>query len=220
MPPGRPHAVLLDFDGPVCSVFSFHRAPPIAEAMQADEAFARTCGMGGPKTDDPMEVLRIADAAGASRAELERLDDMLEAWEERAVAAAEPTAGAHALIGDLVDSGRQVAIVTNNSASCVRAYLRRHDLPDLPIEGRRRGEPALMKPAPFVVLAACRRLGVEPAGAVLVGDSVSDIEAGRAAGTLTVGYANRPGKHERLVVAEADAVIDSLGDLSAALDRL
>lgn len=46
------------------------------------------------------------------------------------------------------------------------------------------------KPHPAPVLAACARLGVDPAQAVMVGDDRRDIEAGRAAGcrTLTAAY--------------------------------
>ena len=39
---------------------------------------------------------------------------------------------------------------------------------------------------------------------MFVGDSESDVMAGRAAGIPTIGYANRPGKRQRL--AEAGAV--------------
>ena len=42
------------------------------------------------------------------------------------------------------------------------------------------------KPAADPVLAACRALGVEPAGTVFVGDDERDVVAGRAAGVATV----------------------------------
>jgi HAD superfamily hydrolase (TIGR01509 family) len=43
------------------------------------------------------------------------------------------------------------------------------------------------KPYPDPVLAALRQLGVAPAAAALVGDTATDIEAGRAAGVTTIG---------------------------------
>jgi HAD-hyrolase-like len=52
-------------------------------------------------------------------------------------------------------------------------------------------------------------LGVQVSRAVLVGDSVSDIRAGRAAGVRTIGYANRAGKVTALRAAGADVVIES-----------
>lgn len=48
-------------------------------------------------------------------------------------------------------------------------------------------EDAPPKPAPDGVLTACARLGVQPAHALFLGDTVNDIAAGRSAGVLTVG---------------------------------
>ncbi|WP_233564897.1 HAD family hydrolase [Micromonospora musae] len=64
------------------------------------------------------------------------------------------------------------------------------------------------------MLAAIRELDAEPAECVLVGDSVSDIEAAHAAGVAAIGYANKPGKRERF--AAADVVIDSMAELVTA----
>jgi len=52
------------------------------------------------------------------------------------------------------------------------------------------GEVAEKKPHPAPLLAACARLGVEPAAAVMVGDSQNDALAARAAGmtSLSVPY--------------------------------
>ncbi|MFC3961654.1 HAD family hydrolase [Nocardia jiangsuensis] len=48
-------------------------------------------------------------------------------------------------------------------------------------------EDAAPKPAPDGVLAACAHLGVTPERAFFLGDSATDIEAGRAAGVFTIG---------------------------------
>jgi beta-phosphoglucomutase-like phosphatase (HAD superfamily) len=65
-----------------------------------------------------------------------------------------------------------------------------------------------MKPNPQPVTATVTALAVTPGACVLVGDSVSDIEAARAAGVHTIGYANKPSKHDRLAAAGADAIAD------------
>ena len=49
-----------------------------------------------------------------------------------------------------------------------------------------------------------RALNAQPLHCTLVGDSVSDIVAARRAGVASVGYANKPGKHEKLRDAGAD----------------
>jgi phosphoglycolate phosphatase len=72
---------------------------------------------------------------------------------------------------------------------------------------------ATRKPDPAMLLAACARLAVAPARAVMVGDSRNDVLAARAAGMAVVcvsyGY-----NHGRPVAAEApDRLVDSLGEL-------
>lgn len=52
------------------------------------------------------------------------------------------------------------------------------------------------KPHPAPVLLACDRLRAEPAETLFVGDDVRDIEAGRAAGTLTAAVYYGYGSHE------------------------
>jgi len=73
-----------------------------------------------------------------------------------------------------------------------------------------------MKPNADAVLRALDVLSIEAAEAVLVGDSASDMDAARAAGTWSIGYANRPQKRHHL--ADADAVIDDMGLLAAGLE--
>ena len=46
---------------------------------------------------------------------------------------------------------------------------------------------------------------------MFVGDSVSDVEAASAA---CVGYANKPGKYERLAAAGASLVVDDIRGLA------
>jgi beta-phosphoglucomutase-like phosphatase (HAD superfamily) len=74
-----------------------------------------------------------------------------------------------------------------------------------------------MKPNPEPILTAASGLGVAPAACVLVGDSTTDVEASRAAGVCSIGYANKPGKVERLERAGADAIVTSMADIATAL---
>jgi alpha,alpha-trehalose phosphorylase len=69
------------------------------------------------------------------------------------------------------------------------------------------------KPAPDSFLEAARRLGVEPARAVVVEDARSGVEAGRAGGFgLVIGVA-RHGDAASLREAGADRVVDDLAEL-------
>jgi phosphoglycolate phosphatase len=73
------------------------------------------------------------------------------------------------------------------------------------------------KPDPLPLLHAARFFGVEPAKALMVGDSISDVTAARAAGFLIVcvSYGYNHGADIR--DAHPDAVIDSMAQLSGLL---
>jgi len=107
--------------------------------------------------------------------------------------------------------------VSNNSQAAVAAYVDAGGLQLDAIVGRTSPDPALLKPSPFLVFRAIEALRVTAAEAVLLGDSPSDVDAARQAGTATVGYANKPGKRERLMAADAQVVVDDLNDVVAAL---
>jgi alpha,alpha-trehalase len=69
------------------------------------------------------------------------------------------------------------------------------------------------KPAPDTFLEGARRLGVEPARAVVVEDAVSGVQAGRAGGFGLVIGVDRSGNPEALREGGADLVVEDLGEL-------
>jgi beta-phosphoglucomutase-like phosphatase (HAD superfamily) len=75
-------------------------------------------------------------------------------------------------------------------------------------------DPALLKPSPHLITQAVEALDTEPGECALVGDSVTDIQGARLASVQSIGYANKPGKRERLSEAGAGATINSLADLA------
>ncbi|HBZ44591.1 MAG TPA: HAD family hydrolase [Maritimibacter sp.] len=75
------------------------------------------------------------------------------------------------------------------------------------------------KPDPAMVLAALRDTGVDAAQAAFVGDTVYDIEAGRAAGVFTIGVTWGYHAADELWAAGANKVIDTFSDLTPTLDE-
>lgn len=67
------------------------------------------------------------------------------------------------------------------------------------------------KPSPEPVLKALADLKIAPSGAIMVGDSINDIAAGRAAGVVTVGCTFGYGTDAEL--SQAEYRIDSMGQL-------
>lgn len=76
------------------------------------------------------------------------------------------------------------------------------------------------KPHPSMLHQACREIGIEPAQAVMVGDTSFDIEMGRAAGCRTVGVSWGYHPVGDLRAAGADRVIDSFDALDVTLEEL
>lgn len=73
------------------------------------------------------------------------------------------------------------------------------------------------KPHPDLYLHAVQRMGVEPAQAVAVEDSVTGVTAARAAGLAVVGFTgaghHEPGDEARLIAAGAGIVLRRLAEL-------
>ncbi len=211
--------VLLDFDGPVCSIFARHPAASIAAELR-ENLLANGIDLPQPiaDEDDPLEILRWTGTLGQD--ELTRtVEDALCKAELQAVRVATPTPYARETIVAARQSGRHVGVVSNNSAPAITEYLRAHRLTTHvdQVVGRAYAHPDRMKPNPEPILTAVRALDAKPRSCVLIGDSPSDIEASRAAGIHIIGYADKNGKAERLAEAGADAVITSMATLATAL---
>lgn len=76
------------------------------------------------------------------------------------------------------------------------------------------------KPNPAMVLAALADTGVDAGNAVFVGDTVYDMEAGRAAGVACVGVSWGYHSADDLTAAGADYVIDGFDALIPLLDDI
>jgi HAD superfamily hydrolase (TIGR01509 family) len=64
------------------------------------------------------------------------------------------------------------------------------------------------KPSPDPVVHACSLLGVEPKDAVMIGDSVFDIQSATSAGARAIGVAYGAGDSEALLRAGAERVLE------------
>ncbi|MFE5295398.1 HAD family hydrolase [Streptomyces sp. NPDC056632] len=212
-------AVLFDFDGPICHVFRGLPAPRVAQELAGVLAtLAPHLGDAARSTEDPMEVHQLSAQGG--EAVLAAVEAALTEAEVSAVGVAGPPIdGATEALKAAHASGRRVAVVSNNSAACVRAYLSAHGLSAVveEIVGRPTMRPDLMKPSPYPLLEAAALLGTAPERTVLIGDSVTDIEATRAAAARSIGFANKPTKESALADAGADEVVLSMASIAEAL---
>lgn len=213
-------ALFLDFDGPICDVFA---------TLPASEVVAQLCvvladgGYGEPppeieKSSDPFDVLKYAADLGETEARY--VNASLTAHEIEAVFTATPTAGAHELIGAWARTGRPIAIVSNNSKLAVETYVDRHSLRSFAtwISAREMADPGLLKPSPHLLNAALVELSVTAEAVVFVGDSLTDIDAARAAGTMSIAYANKAAKLKPLLIANPTLTVSTMSSIGRALN--
>ena len=76
---------------------------------------------------------------------------------------------------------------------------------------------ARMKPHPAPVLWAAAQMGVHPQACAMVGDTVVDVRAGRAAGALTIAVLCGFGERGELERAGPDLILDTTADLAEVL---
>lgn len=152
------------------------------------------------------------DAAGLE----ERYGDMLVIYGGHLVELTTLREGAAEAVRAARRIGLATGVVTNKSEGFSRSILESFGLlPDLDIVlGGDSG--FARKPAPDMLLAACRQAGCAPGAAILVGDSAADLNAARAAGMACIlvrgGYSGTPAD-----ALGADGVLAEPGDFLALL---
>ena len=161
----------------------------------------------------PQEVLR--------RYSTEMLDEMLVSFEEHYYANHHhhltPYDGIAELLGSLIDSGAQTAVISLKP--------RRAGELEIDITGLRSllrltvwgDDVERVKPDPDGVLRAMSRLGADPRSTLVIGDSPADIMMGRAAGTGTAAALWGGSSRERLLAQLPDLALESPGDLLKAM---
>jgi phosphoglycolate phosphatase len=130
-----------------------------------------------------------------------------------------PATDLSAVLGALRARGLRLGLATNDAEAPAHQHLRVagvHDLFDF-IAGFDSGHGA--KPAPGQLMAFCARFGLQPSRVVMVGDSLHDLHAGRAAGMRVVAVLTGIANAEALA-PHADAVLPDISGLGGWIDGL
>ena len=187
-------AVLFDLDGTLVD-----SAPDLISAVQA------LCAELGAPPPDAGAVRRVVSAGGRAmlRQGLPGADEvMIDQWLPRfldiySVNMAEHTRlydGMDDVLGGFEARGIAWGIVTNKPGWLTRPLLELLDLERRCAAVVTGDCLKVRKPDPAPVLYACELAGVDAAATAFVGDDLRDVQAGRAAGTLTIaaawGYLN------------------------------
>lgn len=202
--------VLLDFDGPLCRLFTKQDAQSVADDMRQLVKERGTTLEAEPT--DPAAILRAADELHPGSQLVTELERSLTEQELRAVPGAWPTMYADRLIQTWRASGCRLAVTTDTSAGAVGAYLAQRGLAGCfapYVYGRTPGPGRPLVPQPQVLRQALRDMGADPATALMIGASVRDLRAAESAGVAFLGYATDDLQVEELASAGAELVLNT-----------
>jgi phosphoglycolate phosphatase len=212
--------VLFDLDGTLLDTASdiaralnlafgeYDLAPlPVADV-------SRMIGRGSPMLiESATRARNRAFSEGEKAAILERFFHHYGALEERDESDAQPYAGVREALRRLHDAQIRIAVVTNKHHRFASALLQRLNL--MQWVGAVVGGDTCerRKPDPQPLLFACQALGLSPSQVLMVGDSINDVTAARAAGipVVCVPYGYNEGRDPRTLAC--DAMIETLADL-------
>lgn len=219
----RIHGVVFDKDG---TLFDFHAswgawtrtilheesrgdaalAAQIAEALGFDpergEFLPDSVIVGHTSAEVAAEILRFLPGEDIASL-LTRLDAHATAAPQQPVSSLRDT------LDTLSARGLRLGVATNDSEAPARAHLQEAGVSDLFhfIAGHDSGHGG--KPGPGQLLAFAHDQGLDPAACAMVGDSLHDLRAARAAGMVAVGVLTGVARHETLAPM-ADVVLDSI----------
>lgn len=99
------------------------------------------------------------------------------------------------------------SIITNTPKDCAIQILKKFDIEKHFEFVLTSDDVTMAKPDPEIVIKSCKMLDVKPTEVILVGDTESDVKAGRAAGCKVIG-----------INVEADFIIKNLSELESIMN--
>lgn len=204
-------AVLFDIDGTLIDsnyvhVDTWSRAFADVGVEAPSWKIHRCIGMDGDKLLE--SLVGSADSAAALEAK-----DLHSRYYGEASGRLHILPGARELLQRVSDTGLTAVLATSAPESEL-AYLRDLlDVEDIVSVVTSSEDADVAKPNPEIVQVALDRAGVEPADAVMIGDSVWDMKASRTAGVTGIGVRCGGVPDAELRSAGAEAVFDDPADL-------
>jgi HAD superfamily hydrolase (TIGR01509 family) len=186
-PPHPPPAVaLLDVDGTLLDSNDAHARSWVSTLQRhghavAYEAVRPLIGKGSDKLLEELLGLAAHDPKAKQLSD-DRREHFLGQW----LPGLRPTRGARQLLEGLRAAGLRLVVATSASDAELDALLRQAGVQELVDDATTSTDAEDSKPDPDIVEAALAKAGVEPARAVMLGDTPYDIEAAHAAGVRTV----------------------------------
>ncbi len=153
----------------------------------------------------------------ADLAELKREIDALSAVES--LKSLTPIGAPAASLAALAAMGLRLGVATNDSEASARRQIEALGLAAAMefVAGYDSGHGH--KPEPGMILAFARHIGAEPHCVAMVGDTLHDLHAARAAGALAIAVLSGPAERQELA-PHADHIVEDIGELPGLLATL
>jgi phosphoglycolate phosphatase len=192
---------------------------PVAGELYELVGFSELTGRaipGGPLAVTPMAELRsliTSVVRGTGMSAVQAGAVMRDLWFVPDATRVTPLADLRLVFEALCADGIAIAVATSDDRAPAEATLKRLGVAGMVSALVAADESIPAKPAPDMLLHLCANLQVDPAWAVMVGDSVADMQMGHAAGVgACIGVLSGVSAHEDLAAA-ADIVLPSIAGL-------
>ncbi len=218
-------AVLLDLDGTLLdTVLDLHAAAngmlgDLGRAEVAVEDIRAYVGRGIPNLVKRVLAGSLEAADDPTPPPDDALSSFKKHYAEVNGRASKPFPGVMAGLAALKAMGMPLGVITNKAGAFTSVLLDRTGMTpfmSVVVAGDQLPRP---KPDPMPVVWACGRLGVSPADTLLIGDSVHDFKAGRAAAcrVFLVPYGYNEGQDVRSL--DCDAIVETIADAASRITK-
>src|SRR3954451_19638549 len=203
---------ILDIDGTLVDT-NYHHAVAWYRAFRAFGFVVplwrihRHIGMGGD------QMVSALAGEGFDRRQGDELRAAETVLYTQLIGEVQPLAGARALIEDLKSSGHTVILASSAKPEELEVYLTLLDARALVDDWTDSGDVEQTKPEPDLVLAALAKAGADAKDAVMIGDSIWDCQAAKAAKVRSIGVLTGGFSEPELLDAGAGKVYRSVDDL-------
>jgi HAD superfamily hydrolase (TIGR01549 family) len=128
-----------------------------------------------------------------------------------------PVPGVQEVLEALDVRGVRIGLVTDSREASLRP-LHSHSLMRYFTATITRDDGFPRKPEPEGIIECLRRMGISPINALMVGDSLLDIRAGKGAGTLTIGVLSGLASRRQFRAEEPTALVEDVTEVLSVLD--
>ncbi|HYF39943.1 MAG TPA: HAD family hydrolase [Gemmatimonadales bacterium] len=215
-------AMILDVDGTLIDtnpahVEAWHRAFDRLGFDVPRERIIPEIGKGGDKLVPSVLGREAEEQVGDTLREIQNHEFLAVAKQQRF----RVFSGAEEIFSECRKRGIRTAIATSSNEKHLTATLEsaKFELQGLADVIVTRTEDESSKPSPDLVEAAVEQLGLPAADCVMVGDTVYDGQACKAAGVAFLGVLTGPATEAELLEAGARGVWNDIASLAADLDR-